>query len=624
MKKETGFDYEVALAGCPNVGKSTIFNYLTGMNQHTGNWSGKTVEHAYGYHRNDGKVYKIVDLPGTYSLSTGSAEEEIAYSYIKNSTDKYIVIVTDALSVERSLSLAVQILSVTPRAVLCVNMMDEAKKAGMFIDREKLSAQLGIPVVLCSSRSPSTLSELRDTIFSLCRGGINTDPPYSLKGKEIRESLGTEECIKTVDEICRRICAFCIEYKSSRVPDTKLDKILTSKITGIPIMLAMYGILFWITAAAANYPSEWLSSLFLFCKKYISGFLILVHTPSALYSLIIDGVYTTLSWVVAVMLPPMAIFFPLFSIMEDSGYLPRVAFNLDRAFCKACAHPKQSLTMAMGMGCNACGVMGCRIIDTQRERNIAIVTNNFIPCNGRLPALIAISSIFFAVTKSRTANSLITAAVMVGVLVFAAVISLLMSKLLAVTVYKGEPSGFALELPPYRKPDFFKVILRSFIDKVLKVLLRAVCVAAPAGAVIWCLTHFTVSDTRLLDYLVEFLNPFGLILGLDGVILLAFILGFPANETVIPVMLMSYKSSAVMLDYSSYTELGAILTTNGWTAVTALCFMIFCVCHWPCSTACLTVYRETKSIKTTLLAVLLPTAAGIILCLAVNLFHSAF
>lgn len=619
-----GYDHEIALAGNPNVGKSTIFNQLTGLRQHTGNWSGKTVENAYGYHRHGGKVYRIVDLPGTYSLSSGSTEEEIAFRYIRDIGDRYLVIVVSALALERSLGLVIQILSFTQNVILCVNMIDEAARAGMRIDEDELHIQLGIPVVLCSARDPSTLSQLYDTIYDICDGDIRTYKVRSLKGDEVKACLGTEKCAEIIEPIVQRICKFTITYSKSRVPATRLDRILTSKLTGIPMMLLLYGLLFFITAVAANYPSEWLGNLFALLKGYITAFLDLIHTPGVLSSILIDGVYTTLSWVVAVMLPPMAIFFPLFGILEDSGYLPRVAFNLDRAFSKARAHPKQSMTMAMGMGCNACGVMGCRIIDTDREKKIAVVTNNFIPCNGRLPALIAISSIFFAKSGNRLTDALLTAGVMVLIFAFAVILTLLCSRLLADTLYKGEASGFVLELPPYRKPDILHTVIRSFLDKTWKVLLKAVYVSTPAGAVIWCLTFFEIEGVRLLDYCIRFLDPLGLLLSLDGVILLAFILGFPANETVIPVMLMSYMSASVMMDYSSYSELGAILTANGWTMLTAVCFLILCVCHYPCSTACLTIYQETKSLKTTLLSVVLPTVIGILLCFMLNLVHSVF
>ena len=382
-------------------------------------------------------------------------------------------------------------------------------------------------------------------------------------------------------------------------------------------MLLVFGLLFWITVVGANYPSQWLSSLFSFCKDRLVYLFDFFHTPGFVKGIIIDGVYTTLSWVVSVMLPPMAIFFPLFSLIEDSGYLPRIAFNLDKFFAKCGTHGKQSLTMAMGIGCNACGVTGCRIIENERDRNISILTNSFMPCNGRFPILIAVTMSFFAAGANKLVASIEVALVLLAAIVFAVAITLVISKVLSVTIYKGAPSGFALELPPYRKPKIIKTIVRSLLDRTIFVLGRAVLVAAPAGAVIWMLANITVNDISLLKYCTDFFNQFGLFIGLDGVIVMALILGFPANEIVIPIILMSYLSCSTLTDYTGYEQLSQILHSNGWSAVTAVCMLIITLLHFPCSTTVLTIKKETGSIKTALLSMAIPMALGIILCTAV-------
>ena len=394
----------------------------------------------------------------------------------------------------------------------------------------------------------------------------------------------------------------------------KADKILTSKAIGIPLMLLLFGLLFWITAVGANYPSEWLSVFFDFIKGELNNLFELLSVPKFFTGVLIDGVYTTLTWVVSVMLPPMAIFFPLFSIIEDSGYLPRIAFNLDKFFAKCGAHGKQSLTMAMGIGCNACGVTGCRIIESPQERLIAILTNNFMPCNGRFPTLIAIIMMFFAGSAFGIASSIEVAAILLGIIVLCVLFTLLISKLLSLTIAKGEPSGFALELPPYRKPQILKTIVRSMLDRTLFVLGRAVIVAAPAGAIIWFTANIYIGNASILSYCTDFLDPFGQLIGLDGVIVMAFILGFPANETVVPIIIMSYMASGTLVDYTSYEQLLELFSANGWTVITAVCTMIMCVMHFPCSTTCLTIKKETGSLKWTLVSVLLPTVMGIILC----------
>lgn len=618
-------DYEIALAGNPNVGKSTIFNSLTGLKQHTGNWTGKTVSNAIGYCLHNDMTFKVVDLPGTYSLMNGTPEEMIARDHITKGTANCTVIVVDATNLERNLNLAIQIINITTRVVVCVNMIDEAKKSGVYIDTDELSVQLGVPVVSTSASKNSGIKTLMDTVTSVCDNTVKT---YKVKALKIEESGNSKEKqLKQIYEKCKEISNFCVTKNDSNTivdRNRKFDKLLTSKITGIPIMILLLCVLFWITVAGANYPSSWLSTGFMYIKEMLLKFLEYIHMNKTVVSFLIDGVYTTLSWVVSVMLPPMMIFFPIFSLLEDSGYLPRIAFNLDKCFKKSGADGKQALTMAMGFGCNACGVMGCRIIGSERERNIAILTNNYMPCNGRLPALIAVTSIFIAVSASAIINSVITAVVLVAIIIFALFVTLYTSKILSKTILKGQASSFVLELPPYRKPQFLKTLIYSIKDRALFVLLRAVSVAIPAGAVIWCLANITVDSVSLLSYCTSWLDPVGKMIGLDGVILVAFILGFPANETVIPIMLMAYLSKGMLTDYASINELRNILVSNGWTALTGVCFLIMCVFHFPCSTTLLTIKSETKSIKYTLLAVLIPSVIGILLCAALSFAVTVF
>ena len=317
----------------------------------------------------------------------------------------------------------------------------------------------------------------------------------------------------------------------------------------------------------------------------------------------------------------MAIFFPLFTLLEDSGFLPRIAFNLDKLFNKAKCHGKQALSMCMGFGCNACGVIGCRIIDSPRERLIAILTNSFVPCNGRFPSLIAIITMFFALGSFTTLKS---ALLLTIIIIISIIVTLLISKLLSNTILKGLPSSFVLEMPPYRKPQILKVIVRSIFDRTLFVLGRAISIAAPAGLIIWIMANININGNSILYYCSNFLDPFAKLFGLDGTILMAFILGFPANEIVIPIIIMSYLQTATLTDYSSLIELKTLLINNGWTNITAICMLIFTLFHFPCSTTMLTIKKETNSKFWTLVSFILPTIVGLIICFIINFIFKLF
>ncbi len=676
----TADSFTVALAGNPNVGKSTVFNALTGLKQHTGNWPGKTVASAWGEYAWEGCRYRLIDLPGTYSLLSHSAEEEVARDFLCFSRPDAVVVVCDATCLERGLSLVLQAIEITPRVVVCVNLMDEAYKKGVHLDLPLLSQRLGLPVTAVSARSGEGLEALREAVAAVCASTPsaaasirypdfleeaieNLTPALDRLGEEklparwtalhlLMQDAPTEErlrerglltqpledakasaaaqleakgvsplslydtAVQTLTLHAQTLCQSVVTLQKGDpyAFDRKLDRILTSRRFGIPIMLTLLGLVLWLTIWAANFPSALLASLLGRLGGRLDLLLAALPLPPTLHRALIDGVWRVLSWVVAVMLPPMAIFFPLFTLLEDFGYLPRVAFNLDHCFRRSCACGKQALTMCMGFGCNAVGVTGCRIIDSPRERLIAILTNSLVPCNGRFPTLIAMISLFFA--ASGLFSSLFSAGLLLGFLVLGVVLTLLCSRLLSATVLKGIPSSFTLELPPYRKPQFGKVLLRSLLDRTVFVLGRAVLVAAPAGLLIWLLANW--NGGVLLAQLSALLDPLGRAMGLDGVILLAFLLGFPANEIVLPIALMIYTGGGVLVETGSLAELHGILLTHGWTALTALCVMLFSLLHFPCSTTCLTIYHETRSLRWTALAALLPTLCGVLLCMAVT------
>ena len=688
IKKQSPLDKVVALAGNPNVGKSTVFNSLTGLNQHTGNWPGKTVANAKGCCKSAGHSYILVDIPGTYSLMAHSAEEEVARDFICFGSPDAVAVVCDATCLERNLNLVLQILEITPDTAVCVNLMDEAKRKNIKINLKLLSERLGVPVTGITARRKKSSAKLLDTLDGLISshnaspfkvrypeeiekavaevepevkrlagGKINSrwlslrllEGDSSLNGsiaeclgggflnnpslfaalasakemltnagitKEKLKDLIVSSLVKAAEEICRGTVIY--EKKQYSGADRKADRILTGKFTAYPVMLLLLAFVFWLTITGANYPSELLSRFFAFLGEKLSFLILSAGAPQWLHSVLIDGVYLVLTSVVSVMLPPMAIFFPLFTLLEDAGYLPRVAYNLDRPFKRCSACGKQALTICMGFGCNAAGVVGCRIIDSPRERLLAVLTNSFIPCNGRFPMLISVISMFFIVGGG-TLSSLLSAAVLTLTIIISVAATFAATKLLSITLLKGIPSSFTLELPPYRRPQIGRVIVRSIFDRTLFVLARAAAVAAPAGLVIWLAANITAGGTTLLDIMSGALDPLGKLMGLDGVILIAFILGFPANETVIPIIIMAYMSTGSLTELSSVSAMRELFISNGWNTLTAVCFIIFALMHWPCSTTLLTVKKETGSLKWTALAAALPTAAGMFFCIMINL-----
>ncbi len=424
-----------------------------------------------------------------------------------------------------------------------------------------------------------------------------------------------DEMVFNIYENAKELSDKIVKKDESKMDiDKKIDDILTSKITGYPIMFILLGLVFWLTIVGANYPSAVIADFLFSIEERLTDLFISFNAPKWLHGMLILGMYRTVAWVVAVMLPPMAIFFPCFTLLEDLGYLPRVAFNLDRLFKKAGAHGKQSLTMSMGFGCNAAGIIACRIIESPRERLIAMITNNFVPCNGRFPTLIAIASIFVGGYFASRYQSLVASFFIAGLVLVGIIMTLIVSWGLSKTLLKGVPSSFTLELPPYRRPQIFRVIYTSIIDRTIFVLLRAIAVAAPAGIIIWILANTMIGDISILSHIAQFLDPFAKMIGLDGFILTAFILGLPANEIVIPILIMAYMSKGAMLELDTLTGMKNLFIQNGWTFITALNVMLFSLLHFPCATTLITIKKESGSYKWTLISAIIPTLIAVIVC----------
>lgn len=679
--KKKDDQYLIALAGNPNTGKSSIFNNLTKLRQHTGNWPGKTVANARGNYEYKNKDFILVDVPGTYSLLGLSEEEVIARDFICFGKADATVVVTDATCLERNLCLLFQVLEITKNVILVVNLIDEATKKGIFIDGMRLEYELGIPVILTSAKTKLGMDKLKEAILNVCERNYPINPRIVTFDDEIEEKINQlvtdltlekkryfalriiekessflvsmnkhldpstlkiiisvinknsqnqildvrEKIISKYYQESEYILSKCVKSNNNKLAkDMRIDRLVISKLFGIPIMLCLLAIVFYLTIEFANIPSTYIFRVLFSFEEVLKKIVTRISFPKYLTGMIIDGGYRSFAWVVSVMLPPMAIFFPLFTLLEDLGYLPRIAYNLDHKFKRCGAHGKQSLSMCMGFGCNAAGVIGTRIIDSKREKIIAILTNNFVPCNGRFPTIIAISSAFFILSNNRFINNFIPTLSITVLVTIGIVFTLLVSRFLSLTLLRGESSTFTLELPPYRRPNLIQILYRSLIDRTLFVLGRAVVVCLPAGVITWCLANTYYHNISLIQYMTAFFNNFGWLLGLDGVILLAFILGIPANEIVLPIIIMIYTSTGRLTEITSISALRELLIANNWTILTAINMLLFSLLHWPCSTTLLTIKKETSSYKWTIISFLLPTLIAIGVCMSVAFIYRLF
>lgn len=589
---------ELALAGNPNVGKSSLFNALTGLHQHTGNWPGKTVAVARGEYSFAAERYAVTDLPGTYSLTGASEEERIAAEYLHAHAEACVVAVCDATCLARSLALALQLMQRCRQVIVCVNLMDEAHAAGLRLHLQTLQALLGVPVIGTCASDPNDIRRLRQCIRDVVEG-------YVTVRARVPQKLSAAACVRRARELAEAVIDGTRQRRHER-----LDRFLTGRFTGPGVCAALLFALFWLTLTGSNVVSDGLQTGFDAVEALL--YRLCGGWPRVLRGALIEGVYATAARVVAVMLPPAAIFFLLFSLLEDVGYLPRAAFLADQIFARCRSSGRQALSMCMGLGCNAVGVVGCRIMPSREEKCAAIVTNSLMPCNGRFPLLLTMGAVLLG-----RGESVELALVLVGAVLLGIGASLALTKLVRGAQQRTDETVFVLELPPFRRPKLRKIFYDALLDKTLHVLLRALVIAAPAGLVLWALGAVQIGQESVLQVLATALDGVGQALGMNGVILLSFVFALPANELTLPVLLMLLTGSGT-LHAAQGLDLAAQLRAGGITGRMALCSVIFCLFHWPCGTTLQSIRRETNSVGWTLLALALPTALGAALCCAVN------
>lgn len=653
----------ILLVGNPNVGKSSIFNILTHSHEHTGNWTGKTVKLARKNIINTN--YTLIDLPGIYSLSSLSDEEIVAKDTLLFEQYEKIIYVMDSSNIEKNLHLLLQILEINKNIILCLNMVDELDIKGIKINDKKLSEILDIKVIRCSASKNIGIKELIESLDEESKSSYNYIYDYNIeKGisdifeyltnqfksrfialKLLEKDITLVDSIKTkykLDIIDKDIQNYLMHVNSEEISDSvsnllnniskniynevveiskekeigTIDKIFSKKIYALPIMFIIIFGIFFITIVLANYPSELLSLIFNKFEICLVNLSNILKIPSYIYEPIIYGIYRVVSFIVSVMFPPLVIFFFLFTYAEESGILPRLAFNFDKVFkCSGC-HGKQALTICSGFGCNACAIVGSRIIDSKRDKLIAILTNSFIPCNGRFPMIIALITMFFTNSNNKLQVSLyLTLFVILAIL-----ISLLTSFILSKTILKGYNGFFILELPDYKKVKFKKVLKNSLIYKSLSILKKAVLVSIPCGIIIYFMTNTTIGNLSLFKIASNFLEPFGKLLGLDGVILLSFFLALPANEIVLPIIIMGYLGSKNVPMISNYLTIKEVLINNSWTYMTALSTILFSIMHFPCGTTLATIKSEVGT-KWMIYSFFIPLVTGILFLFILNLLY---